>query len=374
MACTKKGTVTWKSEITKHTDLVSFVYSTDRKSMDVDLTNMREIQEDISIIQHSSFLKFKNMLRTIYDNRDIVLIIDECHHLRNPESEAGKIIRYMIRHSEYTWAMTATPMLNKIQDLYRVFDMILPGYLAKDEWDFLQKYTIQQQRKSYIPVKPGSNYRGSTKKIRGRLCRVIKFWDIVGHKNIPELVRLISPHFLKRARDLNLKFHYHKCPRTEEEEELYFKAAQGILSEEREQHSARLHDLQRVVNGTIDENFQLMDSRELSTKEELYVKVLNEIFDRGEAAISFTSYRDTIERKKRLLDLNAGDVLSNIGSVYEITGDTTNEECAAIVSQFSVCDVIVMTHAGGESLNLQASNNVIFFDIPFSLARSRIFC
>jgi len=98
VACTKKGTVTWKSEITKHTDLVSFVYSTDRKSMDVDLTNMREIQEDISIIQHSSFLKFKNMLRTIYDNRDIVLLVDEAHHLRNPEQPASN--RY--RHYGYT--------------------------------------------------------------------------------------------------------------------------------------------------------------------------------------------------------------------------------------------------------------------------------
>jgi superfamily II DNA or RNA helicase len=67
------------------------------------------------------------------------LILDEASYVRNPDTDAAKALRQIRAHGRF--ALTGTPVENSVQDLWSVFEIVLPGYLGpRDEFrDRFQK-------------------------------------------------------------------------------------------------------------------------------------------------------------------------------------------------------------------------------------------
>ncbi len=57
-----------------------------------------------------------------------VVIVDEAHRLRNPTSASGKLARAL--RTRYLLLLTATPVENRLQDLYELVNLVAPGLLG----------------------------------------------------------------------------------------------------------------------------------------------------------------------------------------------------------------------------------------------------
>ncbi len=56
------------------------------------------------------------------------MIFDEAHRLRNPRSASGKLAREL--RARYLLMLTATPVENKLSDLYQLVSLVAPGLLG----------------------------------------------------------------------------------------------------------------------------------------------------------------------------------------------------------------------------------------------------
>ncbi len=57
-----------------------------------------------------------------------VIIMDEAHRLRNPRSASGRLARTL--SARYLLLLTATPVENRLQDLYELVSLVAPGLLG----------------------------------------------------------------------------------------------------------------------------------------------------------------------------------------------------------------------------------------------------
>src|SRR5207302_6549105 len=57
-----------------------------------------------------------------------VVIVDEAHRLRNPRSASGRLARAL--SARYLMLLTATPVENRLQDLYELVSLVAPGLLG----------------------------------------------------------------------------------------------------------------------------------------------------------------------------------------------------------------------------------------------------
>ncbi len=57
-----------------------------------------------------------------------VIIMDEAHRLRNPRSASGRLARAL--SARYLLLLTATPVENRLQDLYELVSLVAPGLLG----------------------------------------------------------------------------------------------------------------------------------------------------------------------------------------------------------------------------------------------------
>ena len=57
-----------------------------------------------------------------------LIIVDEAHRVRAPRSASGKLIREL--RSRHLLLLTATPVVNRLQDLYELVSLVAPGLLG----------------------------------------------------------------------------------------------------------------------------------------------------------------------------------------------------------------------------------------------------
>ena len=64
----------------------------------------------------------------LLDQQWDAVIVDEAHRLRNPTSASGKLARAL--RTRYLLLLTATPVENRLQDLYELVNLVAPGLLG----------------------------------------------------------------------------------------------------------------------------------------------------------------------------------------------------------------------------------------------------
>lgn len=74
-----------------------------------------------------------------------VVILDEAHHVKNAKTKSSRAIKKL--QPRRRWALTGTPIQNKIEDLASIFEFVYPGYLTSFD---LRSEQIQSRIKSYF--------------------------------------------------------------------------------------------------------------------------------------------------------------------------------------------------------------------------------
>lgn len=276
------------------------------------------------IFNYSNLDKMEDMLWKLKQNNiQVFAIFDEVHIMQSEDSNVSNRLRRLRNEFVCTIGLTATPLLNAMEGLWRVIDFIRPGFLGSYE-SFKSRYI---------------EYRQRTVRVNGRPRKIN---EIVGYKNLDELREKLKDVCIIRGIKYDLDFQYKTCTLTEEEEERYKEAAKGILEDEtNEKHiPARLHDLQRIADGS----HHLLPDNTAYSKTTLLVTVLREILQRSEGALVYTEYEDTYKVLGALIEKYKGYL--GYRKLYYITGKISYKKRVEVEQSLKAKDIAVITKAG----------------------------
>lgn len=266
-----------------------------------------------------------------------VSIWDECHALKNPESQRGSAAIGLQTHRSFM--LSGTPMLNTVDDLWTALHKIDPvGY--PDYWRYCNRYCL---------------YGGGGRKV-------------MGVKNEDELTRRLQKVMLRRLKEdvLNLppvqvierKVHIHS-----EQQEIYDKVQdEDVLTtldgdEDIEYAIAKFVRLKQICGTTLQ-----FTGDDISAKLDLGVADDLEILASGKKVIMFTQFRET-------LDCYTNRMEACGIRVYQLHGDIPQHKRLQVVKNWSATHgaavIACMFQVANVGLNLVAASDINFQDELF---------
>jgi SNF2 family DNA or RNA helicase len=319
----------WKREINKFYPSLKILvhhgskrtgYYKDLIDYDVVITSYSNCQNDLSIL---------NMI-----NWDLVAL-DEAQNIKNPYSNRAKFIKMINR--KMSVAITGTPFENHLTDIWSLTDFVIPQYLGKLN-TFKNEYEDSDDAAMKI-----ENYLTPIM-IRRKVADVAK--DLPERIDIPQALSM-----------------------TIEEAKYYDSQRKKYITEELK--STRIDKIQglrmfcthpsvyKKSDISIEEN-----PIKYSTKYERTCEILEEIFQKEEKAIVFTSFND-------MNRIFCRDIPKRFNvETLSITGDTSPNERQLIVDKFSNFDgsalLVLNPRAAGTGLNITAANHVIHYNLEWN--------
>lgn len=343
-----------KSEIERLTSLMDFTGENKIKEIAVLKAKLQKLTA--SAVKTSKTRGLMSRLQGLKDDgHKFFLVLDEIHRVKNYRSQIHEKVRFVSTLCDRVVGLTATPVKNRLIEFFGLYRIIEPKLFPKvmtfqNDYCVMKLQTIGGGRK--VPI-------------------------IVGYKNLKQFVSKIEPYYLSRkkhdvAKDLpSLISSEVDIELSSEQQELYSMAEAGLLDQkeyETEESTAealsKLVRCQQAVNHPEllkddDGNSYLGKSGKVSM---LLDMLENDLADRK--TILFTRFETFATIVAREMD--------GAGIKYvRITGkenDPKVREASKVKFQDleSGVNVIIITLAGSESLNLQAAEHFVFLDLPWS--------
>ncbi|MEG1775133.1 MAG: DEAD/DEAH box helicase [Clostridia bacterium] len=270
-------------------------------------------------------------------------VLDEAQFIKNQSTKGAQAVKRI--NGEHRFALTGTPIENRLSELWSIFDFLMPGYL------FSYAHFRAQYEQPIV--------RDASDDARTRLQRMISPFILRRLKRdvlseLPPKVTTITPVALKG-----------------EQQTLYAAYAQNVLESLRS-----LSD--RDGQGKIQIFAMLMRLRQIccdpslcyenyggdSAKLEVCLELLEQARDGGHRVLLFSQFTT-------MLDLIAARLTQAGISFYMLTGATKKETRMELVNRFNSDDTIVFLislKAGGTGLNLTGADTVIHYDPWWNLA------
>jgi len=298
-----------------------------------------------------------------YDEEEIsqqefdLVILDEAQRIKNWRTKTADTVKRL--RSPYAFVLTGTPLENRLDELYSIFQFIDPTILGP-LWRFNQRYYEVQRR-------PSGSYK------------------VLGYKNLDELRHRIAPYMLRRVREevlldlperVDSNFFVEMTePQWNAYDEYGHRVAQLMARARRrpltpEEHQILLGCLvkMRLICNALalhDPEIEPRDREKTAPKLVELREILDEeVASNGHKAILFSQW-------SKMLALTE-PVLERLGLGWvKLTGDVPTKKRGALIEQFfqdPQCKVFLSTDAGGVGLNLQAASMVVNLDLPWNPA------
>lgn len=320
----------------------------------LNLTNEKTPSKTVPGIYNSVVAFKKNHPKTQF-----LLVMDEMHKLKNHKSQFHEKVRALSLKCDRLVGMTATPIKNRLMEFWALFRIIQPSLFPKIT-HFQNQFCIIK----LIKV-PG-----------GRQVPII-----IGYKNLEEFNRLIEPFYLTRkkyevAKELpELLSREIECELSSEQEELYDMAESGLLA------SVVCKDL-TTDDSSNDEILKSMTlCQQAADAPQLILDDDGDPFDGSSSKID--ALLDLIQgeadgqkmivfsRFEKMISLIENKLKDEKIKCVRITGKETSSKVRQQNRELfqnpkSGIDVILITTAGSESLNLQSAEHFVFVDLPWS--------
>lgn len=283
------------------------------------------------------------------------LAMDEAHKVKNHKSQVHEKVKAVSTYCDRIVAMTATPVKNRLMEFFGIFRIVEPKLFPKIT-AFQNDYCVTKLQRvgggRQVPI-------------------------VVGYKNLDKFVEKIEPYYLSRkkhevAKELPELISVEvPCELSDVQDSLYDMAESGVgsgdLDSEGESGAEILSSLTMCAQA-VDSPELILDDQEKpfkgpSSKIEALIELLqNDASD--SKVIVFSRFEKMISLIERELDA------AKIRSV-RITGKETNPKVRQQNRELfqdvnSGVNVILITMAGSESLNLQAAEHFVFVDLPWS--------
>ncbi len=265
-------------------------------------------------------------------------IIDEAQYIKTHTTAAAKSVKLVQAITRF--ALTGTPIENRLSELWSIFDYLMPGFLFAYE-----NFRVQME----VPI--------------------VKNED---QEALERLHRMIAPFILRRNKKDVLKDLPDKL------EEIRFAGMSGKQQKLYDAQVLRIRkDLEKqdendFRRGKIEILAELMRIRQLccdpslcytnydgeSAKTELCMELLHSLMDGGHKTLLFSQFTSMLEILQHRLDEESIPY-------YMITGSTAKEDRLELVKAFNQNDVpvfLISLKAGGTGLNLVGADSVIHYD------------
>jgi SNF2 family DNA or RNA helicase len=273
-----------------------------------------------------------------------VVIADEAHRLKNPRSASARLARSL--HARYLLLLTATPVENRITDLFQLVGLVRPGSLGSAS-EFRARHGADPSRARNV---------GSLQLALREL--------MVRHRRSE--ISVMLPRRLAETVPV--------APGPEEAE-LYRLISERVRAEARGASTARtlaLRSLQRLAGSSpwaVAPSLEKLGFRALAAraaqvpvtgKAVALLELLERDCERGEKVVVFTAFRRTLERLATLVEARGVPA-----AVYH-GGLARTEKDAAIARFEHEAPVLLSTEAAGEGRNLQFCHVMVNFDLPWN--------
>jgi len=286
-----------------------------------------------------------------------VIILDEAQRIKNWRTKTADTVKRL--RSRYAFVLTGTPLENRLDELYSVFQFLDPTVLGP-LWRFNQRYFQVERR-------PSGTYK------------------VLGYKNLDELRQRIRPYVLRRVRaevlddlpervDSNF-FVEMTDPQWRAYDEFRATVARMLSIARRRPLTPQEHQilLGALVKMRLICNALALHNPNLSSRERMRtapkLRELQNILDEEVASNSHKAI--VFSQWARMLDLTE-PVLERLGlGAVKLTGAVPTRKRGALIQRFFEdpnCRVFLSTDAGGVGLNLQAGSLVINLDLPWNPA------
>jgi SNF2 family DNA or RNA helicase len=271
-----------------------------------------------------------------------LIVVDEAHRVRAPRSASGQLIRQL--RSRHLLLLTATPVENRLQDLYEMVSLVAPGLLG----------TVAQFRAAHGTAATSSEPR-NVSALRKQTAEVM-----IRHRRSE--VSVLLPQRLAETL---------RVDPSGDEREWYSDLATRVRAEGRAATSAQKLTLRSVAKlagsspvaaaptlakiGWAD-----LSARAATLTEPAKAAVLRDQLSRfaatGEKVLVFTAFRQTLE-------LLAGQVPG--AAVYHGSLSRADKE-KAIAAFRDEAPVLLSTESAGEGRNLQFCHVMVNMDLPWN--------
>lgn len=288
-------------------------------------------------------------------------LVSNCTAFKNPSTKTHQTCKFLSDKSKRVWGLTATLLKNNLMEGFGIFKVIRPTTFTS-KTRFMDDYCVTEMK----PVKGG-----------------IKVPIVVGYKHLEHFRLTIDPFFYGRPKHMvsdelpSLTTREVICELSPAEDRKYQEALDGIMllgdGELKDyQETKDLTSLiyaQEVVNSLYLLKFKEGDDvsddatfEGRSAKESALVDLISEEFD-DDKVIIYTRFEKMATRLQAIL------TKEHIKSV-RITGKEDDKARKKAMDQFqdakSKVQVIIITDAGSEAINLQMASAMIFYDSPWS--------
>ena len=267
-----------------------------------------------------------------------VMVLDEAQFVKNHASAASKAVRVI--SSARRFALTGTPVENRLSELWSLFDFIMPGFLFRYE---------TFRRTFETPIVRGEDAEAAAR-----------------------LRRLVGPFVLRRTKAEVLS----DLP--EKTEEVRYAVLEGEQRRVYDAHALRLRksieaggaeafeksririlaELTRLREVCCDPALLYEDYRGASAKREALWELLESAWDGGHRVLVFSQFTG-------FLALVEEDLKTRGVSYEKLTGDTPKQERLLMVQRFNEGDApvfLISLKAGGTGLNLTGADIVVLLD------------
>jgi superfamily II DNA or RNA helicase len=286
-----------------------------------------------------------------------VVILDEAQRIKNWRTKTSTAVKRL--KSPYAFVLTGTPLENRLDELYSIFQFLDPRVLGP-LWDFNGRYFELEPR--------GKNS-----------------YKVLGYKNLDELRGRIAPYVVRRVRDEVL----HDLPErvdnnffvemTNEQWNAYDEyastVARLISTARRRPLSPKERNIllgalikMRIICNALALHIKDLDEKDRERTapklRELRDILVDEVAENGHKALVFSQWTGMLELTE--------PIIKKIGLGYEkLTGDVPTHKRGDLIERFfqdKECRVFLSSDAGGTGLNLQAASLVINLDLPWNPA------
>jgi SNF2 family DNA or RNA helicase len=278
------------------------------------------------------------------DCRFAIQVLDEAQYIKNPQAAVSKAVK--IIRSGHRFALTGTPIENRLSELWSIFDYLMPG--------FLYSYDVFR-REFELPV---AKYKdeGVTQQLKQMVA--------------PFVLRRLKTDVLKELPD---KLEEVRFARMGEKQRRLYDAQVTHMQQLLEEPSDTpgrdriliLAELTKIRQICCDPSLLVEDYRGDSAKREACMDLVQSAVDGGHRILLFSQFTS-------MLSLLEEDLKKAGIACFKIVGSTPKKERIRLVHAFNetaeVPVFLISLKAGGTGLNLTGADLVIHYDPWWNLA------
>jgi superfamily II DNA or RNA helicase len=276
----------------------------------------------------------------------LYVVVDEGHNIKNPDAQRTRAIKTIA--GQHKLALTGTPIQNKLEELWSLFDFAMPGFLGNRS-AFRQRYS-SGNRVDWSAVEQTLKPR-----IKPFYLRRLKS-DVA--KDLPDKI-IVDTRVELTSRQVKL---YKQAISGTEYKKLVAELNSKGIGRSQPHILAVLTKLRNICNhplllrdGWEPSDAEIEDSGKLSHLQEL----MEEIMEADHRALLFS-------QSTRVLDILEHHFAEWGVQSLRIDGSTAPTQRAALAQEFNdngdIHCFLLSTKAAGTGLNLTGADTVIFYD------------